>query len=235
VDLHVYGVRYGYSNVPPVIQQPAGLSGPDWPARPQSAFEPLRVTAEDALPVARLFIDPIPSQGSPILDCAAQQVDGVWSCGGYVQGREAAQNIIDAQCPDGGCWIAILQPEIDSGHHGAHWMTPKGNHAINLQGERSPAEQGLTLAHEIGHGLGLPHTFDPGTDYPRTDGGLGPFVGLRYSPSISLVSGRDTAGRTTAYDLMSYNGPSWFSPFNYCKAMPAATARRLTCPVGLSG
>jgi len=53
--------------------------------------------------------------------------------------------------------------------------------------------------------------------------------------AISLVSGRDTAGRTTAYDLMSYNGPAWFSPFNYCKAMPAATARRLTCPPGLSG
>jgi hypothetical protein len=235
VDLHVYGVRYGYRDVPSVIGQPAGLTTPDWPARSQAAFEPLRVTAESALPVAKLFVDPIPSQGSAVIDCAPQQVDGVWSCSGYLQGREFAQNVIDAQCPTGGCWIAVLQPEIDLGHHGAHWTTPKGNHAINLQGEAQPVEMGLTLAHEIGHGLGLPHTFDPGTDYPRAGGGLGPFVGLRYSPGVSLVPGQDASGRTTAYDLMSYNSPAWFSPYNYCKAMPTATSGRLSCPPGLAG
>ena len=40
VDLHVYGVRYSYSNVPPVIQQQAGISGPNWSARAQTDFEP---------------------------------------------------------------------------------------------------------------------------------------------------------------------------------------------------
>lgn len=236
--LGVFGARYSYTNVPPAMQQQLGLTSSRWPARPVSAWEPLRRTAENALPLSRLTVSdlaPASAWGSVDIDCrAVLGGDGRWGCAGYEDGRTWASNTIDARCPNGGCWIVLLQPEIDLGHHGAWWRTGRGNHAINLQGEQSPTEQGLTLAHEIGHGLGLPHTWED-SSYPRRDGGLGPFVALRHSPGISLVSGQDVSGRTTAYDVMSYSGPAWFSPYNYCKALGTASGGRTTCPGGLNG
>src|SRR5262249_9229072 len=46
MDLHVYGVRYGYHNVPVAMQQQLGLSSSIWPARPWEEFNPLTQTAE---------------------------------------------------------------------------------------------------------------------------------------------------------------------------------------------
>lgn len=232
-NINLYAARYSYYNIPLGMQQQLGLTSTWWQARPVSAWEPMRLAAENAIPSARLTITelaPSAPWGSTYIDCRAVQApNGSWGCGGYVDARTYANNTIDARCPGGGCWIAVLQPEIDQSHHGAHWMTPRGNHAINLQGEAQPTEQGLTLAHEIGHGLSLGHTWEDGA-YPRVDGGMGPFVALRYSPTIALVSGQSAAGATTAYDLMSYSSPAWFSPYSYCKALAVASGNQITCP-----
>jgi hypothetical protein len=238
VSLSVFGVRYSYYNVPPAMQAQQGLVSEWWQARPASAWEPQRVTAENALPLAHLsIVDLAPSDdwGSFYVNCrGAQDPRGVWGCAGYEDGRNRARDIIDARCPSGGCWIVVLQPEIDYRHDGWSFWSAHGNFVVNLQGEAQPMEQGLTLAHELGHGLTLPHTWDD-PSYPRGDGGMGPFVGLRYSPTFSVVPGTDEFGRTTAYDLMSYGWPWWLSPYNYCKALRVASGSRLVCPSTLRG
>ena len=71
--------------------------------------------------------------------------------------------------------------------------------------------------------------------YPRSNGALGPFFGFRYSPTFSVVAGTSPDGTTTAYDLMSYTRPAWFSPHNYCKALQESSNHRMACPYWLVG
>ncbi|GAA1782932.1 hypothetical protein GCM10009682_01250 [Luedemannella flava] len=231
VVINLTAARIGWTNIPPAMQAQVGLTGPVWPARRASVWYQQRATAENALPISSLNINDLTwvDQAYALFDCkAVLGADGRWSCPGYLDVRSWTEAKVDALCPNGGCWLAVMLPELDDGHHGNHKTTSKGNHAITLLGERVPSEQGLTLAHEIGHGLGQAHTW-LNADYPRADGGLGPYVGLRYSPTYSLVSGQDTTGRTTAYDVMSYDSPAWTSPYSYCRMLPIATGNRLNC------
>ncbi len=133
----------------------------------------------------------------------------------------------------------LLQPEIDSGEDGTSWTSTAGNHVMNMQGEADAHNQGNTLAHELGHALGLlhadPQLSDSDPDYPRSDGGLGPFVAVRSVPSLELVPGKDAHGTTVGYDLMSYKRPAWFSPYSYCKALAALPGSHPVCSPGLVG
>jgi hypothetical protein len=87
------------------------------------------------------------------------------------------------------------------------------------------------LAHEAGHMLGVHHApcgdpENPQAGFPTYSNPLG---GSFPSASIGevgvrLSSGLEVFDPSETYDLMSYCGPSWFSPENYAKLMGAIPA-----------
>jgi hypothetical protein len=203
----------------------------------------LRRLAENALPLTTLTVadDSTSAWGSKTFDCKAvhDPTTDQWSCDGYRDAKTWETSYADVLCPHGGCYVMLLQPEIDAGEDGTSWTSTAGNHVMNMQGEADPHNQGNTLAHELGHALGLlhadPHLSDSDPNYPRSDGGLGPFVAVRSVPALELVPGKDAHGTTVAYDLMSYKRPAWFSPYNYCKALAALPGNHPVCSPGLEG
>lgn len=232
IEHRVYGARYGYRNVPPSLQTRVGLTDSTWPAPAWIAFEPQRLGAQAMLPVAGLSIDHLPTDAITEVDCAYMGDAASGGCSGYVAGVAWAERTIDDAFPTGGQTIVLLQPEAGNGHYGGQYVSPAGNNVINLQADT--IDIGHTLAHEIAHSFGLVHTFEDPL-YPRPDGALGPYVGVRPTPSLVLVSGDDAAGNVTASDLMSYEFGTWISPYSYCKALARISGGRLLCPNGVDG
>ncbi len=201
----------------------AYTTAPDTTAPPFSDFEPHRVWAESALPMAALWSMPYP--GYPRGSIAHRQVrndDGTFRDDGYLDGRAWAHQMIDRWAPSGGEWVVLMQPEVDPSYHGAHYVNFVGNHVINMQSNYS--DPGPTLAHEIGHGWRQPHTWDNG-NFPHASGGMGGEVGVRI-----FRSGVELLNSPRYYDLMSYGHPSWFSPYSYTEILRHMTRDRLTVP-----
>jgi hypothetical protein len=238
VRMRVYGVMYGYTNVPAAYQARIGLTSSTWPARAFSDFEIQRDGAEQMLPVSSLIIDPLPNTAPANFDCRYIGDEATGGCEGYVDGRAWGHRIIDAAFPGGGQTILVMQPESTPGRFlGAHQGSAAGNHVINFQPDSS--DIGSTVAHELYHALGLGHT-QVGLDsheagYPRDDGSMGPYVALRSRPAIQLIPGDDLTGTVTGFDIMSYRFPQWASPYVYCRGMRAASGGAITCPRGLDG
>ncbi len=242
-SLTVIALRFSYHNVPQALTDEHAATQPGlnvrpgrWQARSVATWEPMRRMAENVLPLARLNIsDDAPTEpwGSRSFDCkAGQRNTGLRYCDGYKDALGWAARVADQECPTGGCLVVILQPESEfpRGENGVHFMTARRNGVIGLQGERLPASQGNTLAHEIGHHFGLPHTWVDKhfNDHFAT---IGDMIGLRYAPSIGLEPGERLDGGPT-YELMSYQRPAWFSVYNYCKAMHNIDGRNPTCSPG---
>lgn len=232
ITMKVFGLRYGYTNIPPEYQTRLGLPSSTWPARPFADFEAQRDGAEQMLPVASLVIDPTPSIAPVLLDCAYDPETG--GCKGYVDARTWGQQQVDAMFPGGGETVVVMQPETTPGAFlGAHFVTPRGNHVINFQPDTA-SDVGATLAHELYHALGIGHTAT-GLDflemnYPRLDGSMGPYVGLRSRPALQLFPGDDATGTVRGFDIMSYQFPQWASPWTYCRGLATASRGTLTCP-----
>src|SRR5262249_55116414 len=79
-SISVYGLRYSYYNVPAALQGPTGRNDGWWPARQVPDWEPMRASAENALPTAHLYVnDTAPGSywGQVWFDCrAARDANG---------------------------------------------------------------------------------------------------------------------------------------------------------------
>ena len=233
-EMTVYGITYGYTNIPRAYQLRLGLTSSTWQPRPFTDFELQRDGAEQMLPLSALVVDPLPDTASPLFDCRYTGDDATGGCAGYEDARTWGTQVIDARFPAGGENLVILQPETTPGRFlGGHVGTGRRNGVINMQPDTS-VYIGATLAHELFHALGVGHTampldgFDP--KYPRPDGSLGAYVGLRSRPTLELYAGDTLAGAVAGYDIMSYRFPQWASPWTYCKALNAASRGAVTCP-----
>jgi hypothetical protein len=197
-----YALRYAYTN-------------PSTAAGPFSEFEAHRAWALSALPMSTLEVQLFP--GDPVASFEYRAGSGYEEC------RPWAAGMIDRLFPRGGAWVVVMQPEIDTSYHGAHFTSGAGNHIINMQ--RKPADPGPTLAHELGHGWGQPHTW-VNTAFPRPDGSMGPQVGIRTGASGTF--GLQLFEGSAIGDLMSYTHPSWFSPYSYTEILRNMTGGSLT-------
>jgi hypothetical protein len=242
-SLSVLALRFSYHNVPQALTEEHADTQPGlnvrpgrWQARSVAAWEPMRRMAENVLPLARLDIsDDAPSDpwGSRSFDCEpGQRPSGLRYCDGYKDAMAWAGRVVDRECSDGGCVVVILQPESEfpRGENGVHFWTERRNGVISLQGEKTAAAQGNTLAHEIGHHYGLPHTWVD-KHFQDRFATIGDMIGLRYAPTIQLEPGWRLDGHPT-YELMSYERPAWFSVFNYCTAMHNLPGRHPSCHPG---
>jgi hypothetical protein len=232
LDLPVYAVRYHYTNVPPTYQAAVGITDSIWPAHDWTALDRMLPLAQNLMPVASISFNRLPVEGE--IDCryVASPSGGIGGCSGVGDAQAWAARIVDGVWPDGGARIVVLQPESNSGHNSTHALTEAGNHVIMVQEDST--DTGLALARGLGLSAGLcdPRAVD--CYYPRPNGALGPYTGLRYDPVISVVSGEEPLGTSAAFDLMDQSGePRWISPYNYCRAMTALSQDRLACPGSL--
>jgi hypothetical protein len=229
-------LRYTYTNVPADVQARFGLTGPTWPVLSRTVIEQERQVAENILPLAVLHVDyTLEDQiGVRSYDCAA--VGG--GCSSYETARSDAGREIDQAFPQGGHWVVLYQPEHNGDGHGLTCMTAAGNHRINLWADAA-ASAGSTLAHELGHSLGLAHTpsvnqlVDP--NYPRADGSMGPYYGIKIVSGPTIEAGQTASGGVALHDIMSYSPPTWVSPYSYCNILRVTTNNALLCPPSLDG
>ncbi|KAA1418612.1 hypothetical protein F0U44_08925 [Nocardioides humilatus] len=251
-SLPVIGLRYSYHNVPAELTAARSASEPGlrvqpgrWQAANVALWGPMGAFAENVLPFARLSVtDDAPSSawGTRSFDCEAAQRpdDGLRYCDGYQDAIAWAKRVADQECPDGGCLVVLMQPEVSDGGTGyCHCTsyrqgTPRGNSVINLQWERMLANQGRTLAHEIGHYYGVVHTWDDPHFHFSKFATIGDIVGLRYANlqgGIELQPERRLDG-TSTYDLMTYQPQQWLSVYNYCRIMHEVKGLNPVCAPG---
>jgi hypothetical protein len=246
-----YGVRYRYVDIPPADQVANGLTSSTWPERPWSDLELDSGYAACILPVAYLALSEWP--GNPVHDVEWADT--------YTAGRAWATQLADMlPLAEGeGFGVVVLQPEITDRYQGLCQALGNGAFCINyhgtfLNGSSPPLDYGTTLAHELGHSMGLCHT--PNVDatngcqdlsFRRADGSVGDYIGVGPLPPTSYPAGPDVFaavpgenpdGTVAECDFMSYSTVTgqqpvrWPSPYMYCKAMKGSSVDSID-PAGI--
>ena len=102
-----------------------------------------------------------------------------------------------------------------------------GRVAAGLVNPRIPDAAGQTMAHEIGHNLGRPHTC--GCDEPGcVDQYPGAIIGVYGVDMVGPFGGPRYMDPETHHDLMSYCGRSWLSDITYSALMSSLSASTLS-------
>jgi hypothetical protein len=199
-------------------------------AAPWSHLEAPRRYSENIFPVANLWIVPWPGNPIPTFDSDPEPGLTAWD-----KADAWAADLLNTRYPEGGRRIFILQPDLDRGYHGlaSPCACPGPGINITTRSTDNIEDPGPTMAHEIAHSWGRPHTFDPG-GFPRSDFSLGNQVGIRtntglFGWGVELLPGQTADGRPARYDLMSYNAPFWATPFTYCELMARISGGRVSC------
>lgn len=228
----VYGMPYGNINNGPGCD-PA--FAPNGYIPPFSNFEPHRLYMENLFPLSQLTILPLPGNPRRTFDntnCNAPTLAHDWM----------ARYMADA-FPAGGRYGYLLIPD-STGYYG--WCCSGLGENLVAQGQDLRPDPGPTLAHEMGHARGRPHTFeDP--NYARDNpalsplrpGSMGPYLGFRLAsnapmPRPEVIRG-ETDTTTFFGDIMSYHVPFWISPYTYCRLADTLSGGATTCPPGLDG
>ncbi len=201
-------------------------------AAPWSDLEAPRRYTENVFPVSNVWIVRWPGSPIPTFDSDPDPGPTAWA-----KADAWALDLLNRRYPEGGQRFFILQPDLDGGYHGmtTPCACPGARQNLTTRSTNNRTDPGPTMAHEIAHSWGRPHTFDPG-GFPRDDGSVGNQVGIRsntgpYGWGIELIPGQSGDGRPARYDLMSYDAPFWISTYTYCQLMSAISGGRITCPI----
>ncbi len=207
-----YGSRYVYSQAGPACMGMAAANV----IPPLSEMYSQIPYMNALLPTANIYLI---SDGNPNVVPSFDNND----CGGVTRASAYAAKRIDYLHPHGGNRYYMLQPDKSPGYFGFSYVTGSSN--VVTYAQNYLADEGPTLAHEMGHALGVwPHTFDPGSPYPRKDGfvGINPGIKTHFRPPQVVPS--KVGGNKASFDIMSYTAPYWVSDFNYCQLLSLLSA-----------
>ncbi|MGA2601952.1 MAG: choice-of-anchor D domain-containing protein, partial [Bryobacteraceae bacterium] len=166
------------------------------------------------------------SDSNPLLEAALHQ-KLIRYIDGFIPGLKDPPNKIVA-------WFTILALlEGLKGSSDAPWATPGKGRAAWAADQRDPVESGRTLAHEIGHDLGLHHA----TAMPAMNSGCSQAEDTSadpdwlyldntiQSPGLSWLAGPAIVP-ATEFDLMAYcpGATTFISPFHYKQLVSGLTS-----------
>jgi hypothetical protein len=216
IDASVYGLLTSRADL-------AGGAAPPW-----SDFELHRQFTENAFPVARFSIVPLPGVGyRPPREAPFANLDDQDAWAQRFLGRLPAGSRINALDNVDTCACGYA----------------RGAYSIQQDNRTAPTAPGSTMAQEVAHTEGLWwHTFDP-APFPRRDDSIGPDTGMKTTsydiPALGagLQAIPPIASGSITPDYMSYNlsRPNWTSQFTYCTLMDGLSGGAVHCPSGVEG
>ena len=128
--------------------------------------------------------------------------------------------------------VAIVSPELINGHGQGSGTASVGQPFSVILWSYNKTRMSLTLQHELGHNLGLLHTYCEGMeDDPRLADEYPLPEGLIDRDGYAVHRDRATfriIPKETTYDFMSYCGPDWVSAHNYEKMIDFMRGRTVS-------
>lgn len=212
---------------------------------PFSNFEAHRLYLQNVYPFSSVRIWPLPGSGSRLFD----NNRAVYTAGDRDSALRSAYGVVGRllESVPGNDPALILRPEQGMGGT-VGWCCGFANGHYIPWSMDDRGQPGRIAAQEISHsydGVFMnKHTWDSAFFYPRTDGvagsandgPIGPFNGVKFAPTLSLVPGQNADSTPAAWDYMSYSGPvNWVSPYTYCKMLKYGSGGAEFCPSDVEG